>query len=433
MKNWISWIVGGALAVSTVSYDAFRVPLHHFLFSSQSMEQVLFASTADSDVEDESDDPYEDVQSNTRLVQQPGSSRFARTSQQESSRANHRNHYSTLRAFKDSVGDNWKSTVQILERSRQIAMGAIVATDGWVVTKASEVPGDTVEVRLHDQSIAQGVVKSRRNDLDLALIKIERNNLPVIQWAANVEVPVGAWLVTSDMRSLPIAIGVLSVSNRNVASARAVLGVELTEPPDNAKGALVANVVEGSGAARAGVRSGDVIYGINGDLLTTKTEVWKRLQGLAAGQRVDVVVRRDGAPETKLTAQMMDLNQSLLDPTEMEVNGEISARATGFNKVFQHDTVIAPHQCGGPVVDVYGNVVGINIARAGRVASYAIPAKIAAPAIVSMLSEATGKTANGVMQASSQIPLSLPASIPSGIAIESLKPEVVLPNVISRP
>ncbi len=31
--------------------------------------------------------------------------------------------------------------------------------------------------------------------------------------------------------------------------------------------------------------------------------------------------------------------------------------------------------CGGPVVDLSGNVVGINIARADRVATYAVPAE----------------------------------------------------------
>ena len=31
-------------------------------------------------------------------------------------------------------------------------------------------------------------------------------------------------------------------------------------------------------------------------------------------------------------------------------------------------------QCGGPVVDLNGNVIGINIARAGRIKTYTIPA-----------------------------------------------------------
>jgi serine protease Do len=35
---------------------------------------------------------------------------------------------------------------------------------------------------------------------------------------------------------------------------------------------------------------------------------------------------------------------------------------------------LKPSDCGGPVVDLDGRTIGINIARAGRVESYAIPA-----------------------------------------------------------
>ena len=131
----------------------------------------------------------------------------------------------------------------------------------------------------------------------------------------------------------------------------------------------------------------------------------------------------------------MDLNHSLLDPTEMEVNGEISARSTGFQKVIQHDSVLAPNECGGPIIDVYGNAIGINIARAGRVSSYAIPAKVVVPAVAEMLESVRGKA--NVVAASGSSPASqstsnLPASIPAGITIESLKPEVVVPNPTRR-
>jgi serine protease Do len=42
--------------------------------------------------------------------------------------------------------------------------------------------------------------------------------------------------------------------------------------------------------------------------------------------------------------------------------------------VLPHDTVVRPRDCGGPLVDTDGNVVGINIARALRVSTFAIPA-----------------------------------------------------------
>jgi S1-C subfamily serine protease len=50
-----------------------------------------------------------------------------------------------------------------------------------------------------------------------------------------------------------------------------------------------------------------------------------------------------------------------------------SRRGDDFPSVFQHDAPIFPEQCGGPVVDLAGNVVGVNIARNGRASTYAIP------------------------------------------------------------
>lgn len=58
---------------------------------------------------------------------------------------------------------------------------------------------------------------------------------------------------------------------------------------------------------------------------------------------------------------------------ELERTGELSKRRSGFRKVFVHDCAIAPNECGGPLTDINGRVLGINIARAGRESSYAIP------------------------------------------------------------
>jgi serine protease Do len=55
----------------------------------------------------------------------------------------------------------------------------------------------------------------------------------------------------------------------------------------------------------------------------------------------------------------------------------MSHRRAGFPQAIQHDTVLNPEMCGGPVVDLSGKAVGVNIARAGRVETYAVPADTA--------------------------------------------------------
>ncbi|MCY2983703.1 MAG: PDZ domain-containing protein [Planctomycetota bacterium] len=441
MKNRLTWIVRGTVAAMIVAYATLGDPLLDALVAVQVYEQSVDSEAKLGD--EPSSDEQTEVQNTgavwkSRLVQQGG--RFGKELQNDGGRSHQRSHHKTLLAFRDSVGDKWKSTVQILDRNRQVALGAIVSGDGWIVSKSSEIPDRKIEVRLFDNSKAEGTVKSRRADLDMALIKIERSNLTSIQWDTTTVARVGSWLATTDIRSLPVTIGVVSVVNRNIRRERAVLGVELGIPRGE-KGALVEKVTMGSGADRAGLQAGDVITTIDGDQLNSQPDVMARLKGLMAGQRVDVGILRDGK-KSLVTAQMMDLNYALLvDPTEMEVNGEISSRSTGFQNVLQHDSVIAPHQCGGPIVDVYGNAVGLNIARAGRVCSYAIPANIASAAITEMIASAGGTKSpfeDNVAQsptksASTMTAVELPTSIPNGIQVEALKPEVTVPSTLNRP
>ena len=56
--------------------------------------------------------------------------------------------------------------------------------------------------------------------------------------------------------------------------------------------------------------------------------------------------------------------------------GPLSQRRSGFPSAIQHDSLLRPEDCGGPIMDIDGRIVGLNIARAGRVASYALPSTV---------------------------------------------------------
>ena len=64
-----------------------------------------------------------------------------------------------------------------------------------------------------------------------------------------------------------------------------------------------------------------------------------------------------------------------------------------FPTILQHDTVIKPTDCGGPLVDLDGRVVGINVARAGRVESYALPSEVVVPLLADLMSGKSATTA----------------------------------------
>jgi hypothetical protein len=63
------------------------------------------------------------------------------------------------------------------------------------------------------------------------------------------------------------------------------------------------------------------------------------------------------------------------------MGGEISQVRDGFPAVIQTDMILNPEECGGPVLDLQGEVVGLVVARAGRIRSYVIPSET----IVAML------------------------------------------------
>lgn len=298
--------------------------------------------------------------------------------------ASQRVNSSLLRVFRQATGNSWKSAVRITVEGDQIALGTVVDPDGWIITKASQLPatGD-VGVRLWDYRELPAEVVRTSEDLDIALLRVSAKNLPTSSWSYQIPVR-GNWLATVDAKQTPSAIGVVSTGVQRINRSDSVLGVELTSSAD---GARVTRVLRGTGAYDAGLRVDDSIFEVNGIEVFDLSTFRRGISGLRGGDVVNLKVQR-GNKKYAVDALLMDLTEELLDETEMEVNGFVSARATGFDRVFLHDTVLMPNQCGGPLVNLNGDVVGINIARAGRVTSYAIPADILKPVVDTLIEEA---------------------------------------------
>jgi serine protease Do len=62
----------------------------------------------------------------------------------------------------------------------------------------------------------------------------------------------------------------------------------------NAKGAIVASVVDESPAAKAGFRQGDVVIGLNGTDIDDSRDLTRKVASLRVGERADFSVLRDG-------------------------------------------------------------------------------------------------------------------------------------------
>ncbi|RMF40228.1 MAG: PDZ domain-containing protein [Planctomycetota bacterium] len=328
------------------------------------------------------------------IVHEPAAGQFVQEPAQRSSFrpdlssglriSNQRNNLFVLRSFHDAIGQSWQATVRVSAGGDQVALGVVVDARGWILTKASQLPGDEdIYCELYNGREYPAQIVDKAVDNDLALLHIDADGLPVAQWRRRIP-PRGSWVATTDASEMPRAVGVVSTGIVAVEQSTAVLGVNLT---DTSQGAAVIHVLPGTGADLAGLRMGDTIFEVNGRSVTGLRSFRRAITGMHGGDTVALRVRR-GDQELALKAILMDLSDELLDDTEMEVSGPVSARSTGFEQVFMHDTVLQPHECGGPLVDLDGQVVGLNIARAGRVTTYALPADVVLPLVDEMLQRA---------------------------------------------
>jgi serine protease Do len=279
------------------------------------------------------------------------------------------------------------------------AWGTVVRSDGYIVSKASEVTGRAGEppvkltCRIGTRDLPVTAVKFNTGQ-DLALLKVEANGLVPVLWADGDPPVPGSWLITPAPEKGALGLGIVSVPTRAIPDAprillgnRAVIGVIL-EP--KAKEAVVQGVAPNLPAARAGLRPGDVILNIDGQPTPTFKEVTEAMGKYNTGDTITLEIRRDGKP-TKLKIDLVSsdrmapkLNGDQLTHLS-EAGGTISKRHNGFPSALTHDTVLQAAQCGGPVVDLDGRAIGLNIARADRTASYAIPAATIRRLVAEML------------------------------------------------
>lgn len=111
------------------------------------------------------------------------------------------------------------------------------------------------------------------------------------------------------------------------------------------------------------LRDGDVILRVGGKAVADPWEFGDALRDYRAGDTVKLTVRRGKA---EAAARMR-----LMSPPER--------KRRSFPCVLQHDAHVRPDQCGGPLVDLDGRMVGLNIARPWDYQSYAIPVEALKP------------------------------------------------------
>jgi serine protease Do len=270
------------------------------------------------------------------------------------------------------------SSAIILDGRKEIACGVIVSADGYILTKASEIIGVEALAATVDRTKHMPVkVLVVDPTWDVALLKIEASGLVPVVYAPTSAVPQGTWVVANGVTTRTarrLLAGIVSAKIREIpAAGGAALGVTLN-PKAKAKVVEISEVNEKSGAKEAGLLKGDVILSIEGKKVADINDIGAALKDRKAGSTVKVTYRRKGEESTvdvRLSARA-ELFDELVSRND-QMSGEYSPRRSGFPRVLQHDILGNRELQGGPLLDLEGRCIGMNIARANRAESFAIP------------------------------------------------------------
>jgi serine protease Do len=341
-----------------------------------------------------------------------------------------------LAAFRAVSSDASKSTVRILCDGKEAALGTILSPDGWIITKYTLLTSKPIVCKTKDGRSYQAKLMGIQENFDLGMLKVEATNLPAAKLVESKVAPVGNWVVSVGTGEDPVAVGVMSVATRTPPppaarggrggpnqgprggdrggpggpgggrggpggpggpgggrgggpggpgggrggpQANAVdLGMRVTEDGSAVK---VVAVTQGGPAEAAGIKPEDKVLSVQGKTITTQESLLTLLGTMRPGDVVAVKVVRDGKElELKATLRPNPFGgRGGRGGDQNQMGSDLSDKRTGFPTYFQTDTVIKPKDCGGPVCDLDGQIIGINIARAGRVESYAIPTEALMP------------------------------------------------------
>lgn len=277
-----------------------------------------------------------------------------------------------LASFAPVVAAFDRSVVRLLgPGGEMVSFGTVVRDDGLVVTKASELAGLKNLTVASSDGEGQAIVVGVNDAFDLALLHVDLEGLKAVEWQSG-EPGVGTLLVSPDAAGKPIAVGVVSVEARPlVERGRAYLGVE---PITVVGGVRIERVAPRSPAELAGLKVGDIVTRLSGEAIATHHQFANWIRQQHPGDEIVVDLIRDGN-EISMSLELAGVNgpAEFNGSDQEEMGAELSGRMSDFELVFQHDLPLWPEQCGSPVVDLDGHVVGLNIARGGRVRSYAIP------------------------------------------------------------
>lgn len=269
------------------------------------------------------------------------------------------------KAFRRAAAALPACAVEVRGDQKRRALGTVVASDGWVLTKASVLDGK-LSCRLPDGRELPATLHRLSRRHDLALLKIDAKGMAPAAWSPARELPVGSLVAALRPREGPAA-GVVSQAPHAVAREPGCL--PLVGLRDAEGGVEVLDVPKAL-RPQIPILPGDIIVHLEDQPTPNAKAIAQWIEkanagtdGPFAGDPIRVGLRR---AERALEVRFPLPSASWTGPDQ-------SDRRSGFARVFDTDVALAPDTCGGPLIDAVGQVVGIAIACKSRGRVYAIP------------------------------------------------------------
>ena len=267
----------------------------------------------------------------------------------------------------------------IYDGRAEAAYGVVISPQGDILTKASEIRDiKKLAVTVDQKKYPDVKILSIDAKWDVAHLKIDAAGLTPVTFAPTSALPQGTWVVANGATTRThrrVLGGIISAKIREITTAGgAALGVKLKPTAKDGDAPLkIDEVQDKSGAQEAGLQQGDVITAIDGQPVANRQDIAKALKDRKAGTTVAVTYRRKDATATA-EVRLMAKNEMAEQLTRNDqMSGLFSERRSGFPRVLQHDILGAKSVVGGPLLDLDGRCLGMNIARANRAESFAIP------------------------------------------------------------
>jgi S1-C subfamily serine protease len=263
-----------------------------------------------------------------------------------------------------------KCVVVIKDGDESVGLGTIVHSDGWVITKASELPKKPVCL-LENLEAHPAELVGINVECDLALLRLRATDLPAIAWSGEpVDLRLGTIVVAPGIKQEPIAWGIVSVASRDLEGPFPNTTVAAPRHQANAAPSEVTGTRVNEGyrvetvsgeLASAGIRPGDILRTVDNSQIQSGDDLIRCLNGHLRREPVNVQLSRTGGTSE------IDVRLTGRRPFRY------SFRADDFPTIFEHDVPLTASECGGPIVGLDGRALGITIASISAHGCMAIP------------------------------------------------------------